>query len=185
MQRKIFCYPPKSLYRQCIIDWFVIWPVEIILTGALGLNLAVEDLQFHLFPRVYHPFTSDVFSKCLKRDLLLHLGQGISLLDFQTLQSNIVLKHRDPAAIKVEHMEYVADLQQGHSLGMAESVYVLMLDQPQGVSENTINAYHHVSHWWQHLTGTWDPIFVGAYIDIVLRDPTIGITSSLQSNGDW
>ena len=158
MQRKIFRYPPKSLYRQCIIDWFVIRPVEIILAGALGLDSAVEDLRFRLFPGVYHPFTSDVFSKCLKRDSLLHLGQGIGLSDFRTLQSNIVSKHRDPAAIKIEHVEHVADLQQGHSSGMAESVYALMPDRPQGVSENTIDAYHRASHWWQHLTGTWDPV---------------------------
>ena len=127
--------------------------MEIILAGALGLESAVEELRYRLFPGVYHPFSSDVFSKCLKRDSHLHIGQGIGLADFRDLQGNIVDQHRDPDAIEIKCSDNISDLQQGHSSSMADEYYLLRPERPHDVGRGTIAAYRRASSWWQHITG--------------------------------
>lgn len=128
--------------------------MEIVLAGALGLDSAVEELKFRLHPGVYHPFTSEVFSKCLKRDSYLHIGQGIGIADFRDLQSNIVDEHKDPEAVFTKSVDNLSDLQQGHSTAMANDYYNLRPDQPHGVSREKIGGYLRASRWWHHITGT-------------------------------
>lgn len=126
-----------------------------MLAAALGLESAVEELRFRLFPGVYQPFTSDVFSKCLKRDSLLHLGQAIGLADYRDLQSNIVDEHKDPEQLEIKSSNTISDLQQGHTSNTAQEFYLLTEGQPHGVPRTTIKAYRRISIWWQDLTGTW------------------------------
>jgi hypothetical protein len=149
---KIYRFIPKSLYRSCIIDWFVIRPVEIVFATALGMNSAVEELRFRLFPGVYHPFTPEAFSKGLKNDADKHIGQSIGISEFRDLQSNIVDQHRDPEAVKVKISEDASDLQQGHSALTADTYYLLRSDRPSDSARGTIEAYRRASGWWQHIT---------------------------------
>lgn len=140
--------------------------MEVILAGLLGLDSAVEELRFRLFPGVYHPFTSDVFSNCLKRDSFLHLGQAIGLADFRDIQSSIVSEHSDPAALEIKTSNDTADLQQGHSSATARGHYALTSGQHQGIGKKAIKAFHRASDWWQHITGTRGPVLMSACIDI-------------------
>ena len=145
--------------------------MEIILAGALGLDSAVEELRFKLFPGVYHPFTSELFSKCLKRDSYLHIGQGIGIADFRDLQSNIVDEHRDPEAVEISASDSMSDLQQGHSSAIADDFYRLRPDRPHGVGRDRIKGYRRASSWWQHLTGIWNSIPVEEHLlMLVLRN---------------
>lgn len=140
--------------------------MEIVLAGALGLDSAVEELRFRLFPGVYQPFTSEFFSKCLKRDSYLHIGQGIGISDFRDLQSNIVDEHRDPEAVDVNFSENMSDVQQGHSTAMADEYYKLRPDRPHGVGRDKLKGYLRASSWWQHITGTRHPALIGTSINL-------------------
>lgn len=162
----IFRFIPKSLYAACLADWSFIRSVEVILAAALGLDSVVEGLRFRVFPEIYNPFASDAFSKCLKRDSLKHLGQAIGLSDFRVLQSNIISKHGDPAAIPIDRSDDTSDLQQGHSTRTALGNYTAMSDRPHGVRERTIQSYRRASLWWQHITSTSDLVFIGTCIDV-------------------
>lgn len=124
-----------------------------MLAGLLGLEGAVDELRFLLFPGVYEPFISEVFSKHLKRDSYLHIGQEIGISDFRDLQSNIVDEHRDPEAVEFTTMENVSAIQQGHSSAMASEYYNLRPDRPHGVGREMIKGYLRASQWWQHITG--------------------------------
>ena len=138
--------------------------------SALGLDSAVEELRFRLFPGVYHPFTSDIFSKCLKRDSLLHLGQGIGLADYRDLQSNIVQEHKDPDALEIKASDNTSDLQQGHSSATARGHYLLAAGHLHGVSRDTTKAYRRASLWWQHITGTPNLISTVVVINICFQE---------------
>lgn len=124
-----------------------------MLASALGLESAVEELRFRLFPGVYTRFTSDIFSNCLKRDSSLHIGQKIGIADYRDLQGNIVDEHRDPEAVVVRMSDTISDLQQGHTSGTAQANYLLVDGQPRGVTRDGIKAFRRASMWWQHLTG--------------------------------
>jgi hypothetical protein len=168
---RIYRFIPKSLYRLCIIDWFVVRPVEIVFANALGKKSAVEELRFRLFPGVYHPFTSEVFSKGLRNDSSEHVGQTIGLSEFRDLQSNIVDEHRDPEAVQVKALENVSDLQQGHSTLTAQSFYLLRSDNPSDSTRDAITAYRRASSWWQHVTGiVFLLIFAGLGVNAVLKE---------------
>ena len=137
--------------------------MELILAAALGLNSAVEELRFRLFPEIYNPFTSDTFSKCLKRDSLKHIGQAIGLSDLRDLQASIVNKHIDPGAIPIDNSNKACDLQQGHTSDTARTNYARMPDVLHDVHENTIRSYRRASRWWQHITGTLNPVSINTY----------------------
>lgn len=160
----------------------MIRPVEIILANALGMELAVEELRFRLFPGVYHPFTSDVLSKGLKNDASQHIGQAIGLSVFRDLQSNIVDQHKDPEAVEVKVSENAADLQQGHSSLTAETYYLVRPDRPSDSVRGAISAYRRASSWWQHLTGIVFPlILLGWVLTSFRRNSTTGCTCQSRS----
>lgn len=114
--------------------------------------MRIEELRFRL-SGLCHPFTSEAFSKCLKRDSYLHIGQGIGIADFRDLQSNIVDEHKDPEAVEVKFTDNMSDLQQGHSTTIAGVFYNLRSDQPHGVGRDKVKGFLRASRWWQHLTG--------------------------------
>lgn len=135
--------------------------MEVIFASALNLGSAtVDELKFRLFPGVYHPFVAEVFSKCLKRDSLLHINQAIGIADFRDLQANIVRKHKDPEGLEIKKSNRAADVQQGHTTRTALDSYTLTDDQPHGVDPDITPALRRASRWWQHLAGTQDLIFI-------------------------
>jgi len=127
--------------------------VEIVFAAMLGLNSAVEDLRFRLYPGVYRPFTSEELSRCLKRDSELHLNQRIGLSEYRDLQSAFVNEHKDPDRLSVHSSDATEDLQQGHTSSIARDYYGLTPGDLRGAGKDTIKAYRRASSWWQHLTG--------------------------------
>ena len=104
----------------------------------LGLDSAVQDdLRFRLHPSL----NSDEFSRCLKRDSNLHLGQKIGLADYRDIQSAFVNKHKDPEALLVSVQDSAADLQQGHTSDIRRRFYGLTSDKLQGVPEDRITGF--------------------------------------------
>ena len=140
--------------------------MERVFAAALGLDSAVEELEFRLFPEIYNPFTLDTFSKCLKRDSLKHIGHAIGLSDLRDFQASIVNKHADPDAVPIDKSNKACDLQQGHTSETARVSYTRPPDLPRESTENAVQSYRRASRWWQHITGTWNRVLIEAYVDI-------------------
>jgi hypothetical protein len=159
-QRKsIHRFPPKSLYRVTLIEWFVIRPTEIIIASVLGLDSAVQELRFRLYPGVYRTFTSNDLSDCLKRDTQLYTGQRIGIADFRDIQSTFINQHVDPNALPMSVPDSAGDLQQGHSGSTAQVHY----GKDRNLNMVQVKGYRRASAWWQHITGKWDARFGQAH----------------------
>ena len=131
----------------------VVRPTEIYLTSILGLKSAVEELKFRVFPGVYHRFTSEELSRCLKRDTEHHLGQRIGIADYRDIQYSFSKSHQDPEALPIILPDSADDVQRGHGSGLANNNYGLRSDQLRGVKPDVVTAFRRCSIWWHHITG--------------------------------
>jgi len=144
---------PKNLYVAILFQWFVVRPVQLYLASLLGLKSAVEELRFRLFPGIYHSFTSEELSRCLKRDTELHLGQRIGIADYREIQTAFADEHHDPNALPIHTPDAARDLQRGHSSLTKQANYGLRSDELRDVAKDTRKAYRRCSTWWHHITG--------------------------------
>ena len=144
-------FVPKDLKRLYLIEWFIIWPTEIFLVAALHLDSAMEELQFKLFPSVYHLFTSGTLSKGLKHNTKMYIGSSIGVSKYCDIQSNFMEHHQDPKPVGKGND--TANRQQGHTPGNANSWYNRTLAIPHGFTVTGLRCFQRNSRWWQHLTG--------------------------------
>lgn len=144
---------PKNLYIPILFQWFVVRPVQLYLASLLGLESAVEELRFRLFPGIYHTFTSEELSRCLKRDTELYLGQRIGIADYREIQVAFADEHRNPDALPIHTSDAVQDLQRGHTSRTKQANYGLRPDELRDVAKDTRRAYRQCSTWWHHITG--------------------------------
>ena len=147
----IYRFIPKDLERLYLIEWLIIRPTEIFLAAALGLDGAVEELRFKLFPGVHQPFTSSTLSQGLKRDAKTYVGSAIGISKYRDIQSNFMEYHPNPLSLAKND---TADRQQGHSSKTASQWYNRSQGIPHGSSVANITEFRNNSHWWQHISGT-------------------------------
>ena len=156
-----------------LIEWFLIRPTEIFLAAALGLDSAVEELRFKLFPSVHQPFTSSTLSDGLKRDTKRYVGSPIGITKYRDIQSNFSTHHPDP--LPPSKGRNTADLQQGHTASMANQWYNRTQEVPHGFTPAILKDFQRASRWWQHITGK-------SFIGVSLVPASHAVSQGLMSS---
>jgi len=151
-------YPPKSLVKPLAFYLCVIRPTEVYIASILGLESAVEELRYRLFPGVFHPFTSEQYSRSMKRDTELHLGQRVGLADYRDIQVAFSRAHKDPEGIPFPATDVVEDLQRGHGSKTSLNNYARRADELRGTRTEAVQSYRRCSMWWHHITGKPTPL---------------------------